>query len=108
VLKNPPGTPANLLLIDQDVAYFRDAEASSPFRVISRLIVLIAHLNPSSPQVVNSLLTLQLNEANQITRHTEEWDHNSETAADDGFLGMFNEHRKRMTAAPTNPFMPKA
>jgi len=48
-------------------------------------------------QVVNSLVTLQLDDANQITRHTEEWDHNRETTADDGFLGMrkLNEHRKK-------------
>jgi hypothetical protein len=84
VLKNPPGTPANLLLIDQDVAYFRDAKAASPFKV------------------VNSLLTLQLNDANQITRHTEEWDHDRETTPDDGFLGMLKEHRKRTTATLTD------
>jgi hypothetical protein len=63
---------------------------------------------PLTPQVVNSLLTLQLNDANQITRHTEEWDHNRETTADDGFLGMLNEHRKRMTATLTDVFMSKA
>ncbi|KAI0003745.1 hypothetical protein BJV74DRAFT_764016 [Russula compacta] len=90
VLENPPGTPANLLLIDQDVAYFRDPQAASPFKV------------------VNSLLTLQLDDANQIIRHTEEWDHNRETTADDGFLGMLNEHRKRMAAALTDIFMSKA
>jgi len=80
VLKNPSETPANVLLIDQDVAYFRDAKATSPFKVI------------------NSLVTLQLNDAYQITRHTEEWDHDRETTADDGFLGMLNEHRKRKAA----------
>jgi hypothetical protein len=64
-------------------------------------------LTPLPKQVVNSLLTLQLNEANQITCHTEEWDHNCETTADDGFLGMLNEHRKRMVAAPTNLSMSK-
>ncbi|KAI0257072.1 hypothetical protein BJV78DRAFT_1272199 [Lactifluus subvellereus] len=90
VLENPPGTPANLLLIDQDVAYFRNAETASPFKV------------------VNSLLTLQLDDAHQVTRHTEEWDHRRETTADDGFLGMLNEHRKKMTAAVTNIFMSKA
>ena len=50
-------------------------------------------------QVVNALLTLQLNGANQITRHTEEWDHNRETTADGGFLGMLNEHHKRKTCS---------
>lgn len=79
VLQNPPETPTNVLLIDQDVAFFRDAKAASPFKV------------------VNALITLQLNDANQITRHTEEWDHSRETTADDGFLGMLNEHRKRNT-----------
>jgi len=81
VLQSPPETSANVLLIDQDVAFFRDAKAASPFKV------------------VNALLTLQLNDANQITRHTEEWDHNRETTADDGFLGMLNEHRKRKTCS---------
>ena len=33
VLKNPPGTPDSLLLIDQDVAYFRNVQAASPFKV---------------------------------------------------------------------------
>jgi len=48
-----------------------------------------------------------LDDANQITRHTEEWDYSRETTADDGFLGMLNEHRKRMSGAPspTNLFM---
>jgi hypothetical protein len=53
-------------------------------------------------------LTLQLDDAHQVTRHTEEWDHKRETTADDGFLGMLNEHRKKMTAAVTNVFMSKA
>jgi len=90
VLAKSPGTPANVLLIDQDVAYFRDAKAASPFKVI------------------NSLITLQLNDANQITRHTEEWDHSCETNADDGFLGMLSEHRKRRTATLTDMSMSKA
>jgi len=92
VLENPPGTSANLLLIDLDVAYFRNAQAPSPFKV------------------VNSLLTLMLDDANQITRHTEEWDHNRETTADDGFLGMLSEHRKKLTGAPspTNLFLSRA
>ncbi|KAI0308268.1 hypothetical protein B0F90DRAFT_148912 [Multifurca ochricompacta] len=89
VLKNPPGIPANLLLIDQDVAYFRDAQAASPFKV------------------VNSLLTLRLDDTHQVTSHIEEWDHNCETTVDDGFLGMLNEHRKRMAVAPTNVFVSK-
>ena len=89
MLENPPGTPANLILIDLDVAYFRDAQASSPFKVNSRLSFYCNTLTslPGS-QVVNSLITLRLNEANEITRHTEEWDHNHETTADDSFLGM--------------------
>lgn len=80
VLDTPPGTHANLVLIDLDVAYFRDAQATSPF------------------EVVNSLVTLQLDDASQITHHTEEWDHNCEATADDGFLGMLTEHRKRITS----------
>ncbi|KAF8274031.1 hypothetical protein EI94DRAFT_1714571 [Lactarius quietus] len=90
VLKNPPGTPDSLLLIDLDVAYFRNAQAASPFKV------------------VNSLLTLQLDDTHLVIRHTEEWNHKCETTADDGFLGMLNEHRKKMTAGSTKEFMSKA
>lgn len=90
VLENPPGTPASLLLIDQDIAYFRNAQAASPFKV------------------VNSLLTLQLDDTHQVICHTEEWNHNCEATADDGFLGMLNEHRKKMTAGLTNEYMSKA
>ncbi|KAI0275130.1 hypothetical protein BC834DRAFT_921277 [Gloeopeniophorella convolvens] len=82
VLENPPGTPASLLLVDQDSA--------SPFKV------------------VNSLLTLELDDAHQVTRHTEEWNHQRETTADDGFLGMLNEQRKRLTASLTDAYMSKS
>ncbi|KAI0294925.1 hypothetical protein BC826DRAFT_1009392 [Russula brevipes] len=82
VLENPTGTPANILLIDLDVAYFRDAHTASPFKV------------------VNLLVTLQLDDASQVTRHTEEWDHKRETTADD--------RRKRVTAALTKDITSKA
>jgi hypothetical protein len=78
-----------------------------PSRLLRGCRFIIPHVDLSPLQIVNSLLTLQLNEASQITRHTEEWDHNRETTADDGFLGMLNEHRKRMTAALTNLFISK-
>jgi len=90
VLESPTGTPANILLIDLDVAYFRDAQTASPFKVI------------------NLLVTLQLDDANQVTRHTEEWDHKRETTADDGFWGVLNERRKRVTAALTKDITSKA
>ncbi|KAI0046613.1 hypothetical protein FA95DRAFT_1559915 [Auriscalpium vulgare] len=89
LLENPPSLNKNLMLIDQDVAYFRDANASSPFKV------------------VNSLLTLELNDVHQITHHTEEWDHKRETTADDGFFGTLNEQRKKITAGVTNVLMGK-
>ncbi|KAI0059502.1 hypothetical protein BV25DRAFT_1808891 [Artomyces pyxidatus] len=89
LLETPSQLPKSILLVDQDVAYYRDPKASSPFKT------------------VNSLLTLQLNDAHQITRHTEEWDHKRETLADDGFFGMLNEGRKRITAGLTNVVMGK-
>ncbi|KAJ3477059.1 hypothetical protein NLI96_g10725 [Meripilus lineatus] len=47
---------------------------------------------------VNSLLTLETNDSHQVTRHTEEWNHKHESTKDDGFIGMLNEERKKMTA----------
>ena len=56
-------------------------------------------------QTVNSLLTIQTNEARLITRHTEEWDHKHESTGEDGFLGMLNEQRKKLTASITGMFV---
>ncbi|KAH9947114.1 hypothetical protein B0H21DRAFT_692612 [Amylocystis lapponica] len=87
VLENPPSVPKSTILIDQDVAYFRNPDTGAPTKT------------------VNSLLTLQTNGAYKVTRHTEEWDHKRETSSDDGFVGMLNEQRKKFTAALTGKFV---
>lgn len=56
-------------------------------------------------QVVNSLLTIETNAEHKVTRHTEEWNHKKETTSDDGFLGMLNEQRKKLTASVTGAFV---
>ncbi|KZT08685.1 uncharacterized protein LAESUDRAFT_49843 [Laetiporus sulphureus 93-53] len=86
ILENPSSVPKSTILIDQDVAYYRDPSGSPT-------------------KTVNSLLTLQTNDAHQITRHTEEWDHKRETTRDDGFLGLLNEQRKKITASVTGMFI---
>lgn len=84
VLTNPPSVAATTLLIDQDVAYFRDPKADKPTKT------------------VNSLLTLKLSEGHKILHHTEEWDHSKSTTSEDGCFGMLNEHRKKITASLTD------
>lgn len=86
LLENPPSVPKGTILIDQDVSYYRDPSGSPT-------------------KTVNSLLTLQTNDAHQVTRHTEEWDHKRETTRDDGFLGYLNEQRKKITAGVTGMFV---
>ena len=56
-------------------------------------------------QTVNSLLTIERNTQGKVLRHTEEWNHNKETTGDDGFLGLLNEHRKKLTAKITDIFV---
>ncbi|TFL03658.1 hypothetical protein BDV98DRAFT_564588 [Pterulicium gracile] len=87
VLEAPPPVPKTTLLIDQDIGYFRDPKADSPTKV------------------VNSLLTIETNAEHKVTRHTEEWNHKKETTSDDGFLGMLNEQRKKLTASVTGAFV---
>ncbi|GJE89617.1 nuclear transport factor 2 family protein [Phanerochaete sordida] len=87
VLENPPSVPKSTILIDQDVAYFRDPRAAEPTKT------------------VNSLLTIETNAAHQIVRHTEEWDHKRETSSADGFFGTLNEYRKKLTANTTGAFL---
>ncbi|KAK7695038.1 hypothetical protein QCA50_002226 [Cerrena zonata] len=87
LLENPASVPKSIILIDQDVAYFRDPKASSPTKI------------------VNSLLTLETNNSHKVTRHTEEWDHKRETDSSDGFFGMLNEQRKKITAGITSMFV---
>ncbi|KAJ3541126.1 hypothetical protein NM688_g6130 [Phlebia brevispora] len=91
VLENPTSVPKSTILIDQDVSYFRDPNASSPTK--------------ASYMTINSLLTIETNEAHKIVRHTEEWDHKHEPTSDDGFLGMLNEQRKKLTAGITEKFV---
>ena len=40
-------------------------------------------------------------------RHTEEWDHRKETTREDGFWGLLNEYRKKITADVTSLFTSK-
>ncbi|KAI0361066.1 hypothetical protein OH77DRAFT_1417265 [Trametes cingulata] len=87
LLENPPSVPKNKILIDQDVSYYRDPNASSPTKT------------------VNSLLTLETNDRHQVVKHTEEWDHRRETTGHDGFIGMLNENRKKFTANFTGMFI---
>ncbi|EIW64010.1 uncharacterized protein TRAVEDRAFT_112062 [Trametes versicolor FP-101664 SS1] len=87
LLENPSSVPKSKILIDQDVAYYRDPKASSPTKT------------------VNSLLTLETNSENKVVRHTEEWNHHRETTSEDGFLGMLNENRKKITATVTGMFI---
>jgi len=84
LLKNPPSVPPNTILIDQDVAYYRDSKASSPTKT------------------VNSLLTIKLDSSNKVISHNEEWDHSKTTTKEDGFFGMLNEERKKLTAKLTD------
>ncbi|PCH34195.1 hypothetical protein WOLCODRAFT_94999 [Wolfiporia cocos MD-104 SS10] len=86
VLENPPSVPTSTILVDQDVSYFRNPSGSPT-------------------KTVNSLLTLETNDAHQVTRHTEEWDHKRETTREDGFFGMLNEQRKKLTASVTGLFV---
>ncbi|CCM03746.1 uncharacterized protein FIBRA_05892 [Fibroporia radiculosa] len=86
LLENPSSVPTSTILIDQDVTYFRDPSGTPT-------------------KTVNSLLTLQTNDENQLIRHTEEWDHKRETTRDDGFFGMLNEQRKKITAGLTGKFI---
>ncbi|KAF5385372.1 hypothetical protein D9615_001224 [Tricholomella constricta] len=89
ILENPPHLPANTMLIDQDVAYFRDAKASSPTKTL------------------NSLLTLKLNDSHLVTSHEEQWNHEKSSTSDDGFFGMLNEQRKKLTASLTDTIVGK-
>jgi hypothetical protein len=61
-----------------------------------------------SQQTLNSLLTITLDESNQIKTHTEEWDHQKTISKGDGFLGMLNEERKKLTANLTKAFVAKS
>ncbi|KAK5125998.1 hypothetical protein LTR85_011353 [Meristemomyces frigidus] len=47
---------------------------------------------------VNSKITLRLNESGKIVEHIEEWDHEGNKTADDGFAGKLQEGRKKFGA----------
>ncbi|CEH19304.1 hypothetical protein CBOM_06351 [Ceraceosorus bombacis] len=78
-----------LLLVDQDVTYYRSKEhGAEPFKTM------------------NSLLTIERDAQGRITRHTEEWNHNAVTDSDNsGFGGVLNEARKKAFAAISMPFV---
>jgi hypothetical protein len=50
-------------------------------------------------------LTIKTNDEQFVTSHTEEWNHSKETTSDDGFIGMLNEQRKKVTARITDIFI---
>ncbi len=58
-------------------------------------------------QTINSLITIQTNRDNRIVRHTEEWDHKPDANKDDGFFGMLNDYRKKLTASFTDKIVSK-
>ncbi|KAI0093983.1 hypothetical protein BDY19DRAFT_881332 [Irpex rosettiformis] len=87
VLENPPSVSKNKILIDIDVDYYLDAKADK------------------STKTVNSLLTIETDASNKIIRHTEEWNHQHESDKDDGFWGMLNEQRKKLTANIVGKFV---
>ncbi|KZS93362.1 hypothetical protein SISNIDRAFT_485618 [Sistotremastrum niveocremeum HHB9708] len=73
VLENPSTVPKSTLLVDQDVGY---------------------HFKEDGPAsiTVNSLVTVETNEAGKITKHVEEWDHKADST------GAFSEARRKITA----------
>ncbi|KAL4269092.1 SnoaL-like domain-containing protein [Pleurotus pulmonarius] len=83
VLENPASVPDNVILIDQDVSYYRDS-TKEPIKTL------------------NSLLTIATNDQNQILHHTEEWNYEKSVSSEDGFFGMLNEQRKKLTATLTH------
>lgn len=90
------------------MAYYRKPD-SSPTKVTSRPTNIHSGLliERVFAQTVNSLLTLKLDQSNKVTHHQEEWDHKRETTSDDGFFGMLNEERKKITANITAKVMGK-
>lgn len=105
ILENPPNLDKSTILIDQDVVYYRKA-ASDPTKVSDCAFSLDTTLM-YLVQTVNSLLTIKTDSSHLITTHTEEWNHCKETSSDDGFFGMLNEQRKKITAGITDMFVGK-
>jgi hypothetical protein len=84
VLENPATLPKSTILVDQDVSYYRKTDDKEPFKTL------------------NSLLALERDAQGKVTKHSEEWEHKSTSASDDGFFGMLNEARKKATAGIVN------
>ncbi|KAL1740668.1 hypothetical protein HDZ31DRAFT_47048 [Schizophyllum fasciatum] len=89
VLENPESVPKSTILVDQDVSYYRDEKADSPTKTM------------------NSLLTIETDDSHLVTRHYENWNHERTSTSEDGFLGMLNEQRKRITASLTDAVIGK-
>ncbi|TRM66274.1 hypothetical protein BD626DRAFT_397610 [Schizophyllum amplum] len=89
VLENPSSVPKSTILVDQDVSYYRSAKADSPTKTM------------------NSLLTIETDDSHRVTAHYENWNHERTSTSEDGFLGMLNEQRKRVTAALTDAVIGK-
>ena len=54
-------------------------------------------------QTLNSLLTVHTDASSHlITKHIEEWNHQRDSTHDDGFFGMLNDHRRKLTASAVN------
>jgi len=49
-------------------------------------------------KTMNSLVTLKLNPEGKIKYHDEEWNHEDNKDADDGFMGKVQEARKKVDA----------
>lgn len=49
-------------------------------------------------KTVNSKITLELDGEGMIKHHEEEWDHQPNKTADDGFMGKIQEWRKKADA----------
>lgn len=49
-------------------------------------------------KTLNSKLTLNMNAQGLIEEHIEEWEHEPNKDADDGFMGKIQEYRKKMDA----------
>ena len=40
-----------------------------------------------------------------ITKHIEEWDHKRDVTREDGFFGMLNDYRKKVTGSVVDAFV---
>jgi hypothetical protein len=56
-------------------------------------------------KTMNSKLTFKLNGQGLIEEHIEEWDHEENKTADDGFMGKLQEQRKKIDAAMVDTFI---